>query len=95
LGNSSSGVREAPFLGIPSLDVGSRQTDRAFSASIAKLAAEDTQGILDFIATNWQKRHERQAEFGDGNATQRFVDLLKTEAFWQRSMQKQFHDISS
>jgi len=50
---------------------------------------------LDFIATNWQKRHERQAEFGDGNATQRFVDLLKTEAFWQRSMQKQFHDISS
>ena len=95
LGNSSSGVREAPFLGIPSLDVGSRQTNRAFSASIAKLAAEDTQGILDFIATNWQKRYERQAEFGDGNATQRFVDLLKTEAFWQRSMQKQFHDISS
>ena len=95
LGNSSSGVREAPFLGIPSLDVGSRQTDRAVSASIAKLAAEDTQGILDFIATNWQKRYERQAEFGDGNATQRFVDLLKTEAFWQRSMQKQFHDISS
>tara|TARA_B100000768_G_scaffold181676_1_gene205719 strand:- start:6318 stop:7448 length:1131 start_codon:yes stop_codon:yes gene_type:complete len=95
LGNSSSGVREAPFLGIPSLDVGSRQTDRAVSASIAKLAAEDTQGILDFIATNWQKRHERQAEFGDGNATQRFVDLLKTEAFWQRSMQKKFYDISS
>ena len=95
LGNSSSGVREAPFLGIPSLDVGSRQTDRAFSASICKLAAEDTVGILEFITTNWFKRYERQGEFGDGNATQKFIDLLKSDAFWQRSMQKKFHDISS
>ena len=95
LGNSSSGVREAPFLGIPSLDVGSRQTNRAFSAAISKLAAQDTNGILDFIATNWLKRYERQVEFGDGNATQKFIALLKSDAFWQRSMQKKFHDISS
>jgi UDP-N-acetylglucosamine 2-epimerase (hydrolysing) len=95
LGNSSSGVREAPFLGIPSLDVGSRQTDRAFSVSISKLAAEDTNGILDFIATNWDKYYERQTEFGDGNATQKFIDLLKSDTFWQRSMQKKFHDVSS
>ena len=93
--NSSSGVREAPFLGIPSLDVGSRQTDRAFSASISKLPAEDTIGILGFISTNWHKRYERQGEFGDGNATHKFIDLLKSEAFWQRAMQKQFHDILS
>ena len=95
LGNSSSGVREAPFLGIASLDVGSRQTDRAFSVSISKLAAEDTNGILDFIATNWHKSYERQTEFGDGNATQKFINLLKSNTFWQRSMQKKFHDISS
>ncbi|MFQ3302984.1 MAG: hypothetical protein ACI9EH_001891, partial [Planktomarina sp.] len=38
---------------------------------------------------------ERQGEFGDGNATQKFIDLLKSDAFWQRSMQKKFHDISS
>ena len=95
LGNSSSGVREAPFLGIPSLDVGSRQTDRAFSASISKLAAEDTNGILKFITANWHKRYERQAEFGDGATTQKFVNLIKSKEFWQRSMQKKFHDISS
>ena len=29
IGNSSAGVREAPFLGIPSLDVGTRQTNRS------------------------------------------------------------------
>ncbi len=29
IGNSSAGVREAPLLGLPSLDVGSRQHQRA------------------------------------------------------------------
>jgi UDP-N-acetylglucosamine 2-epimerase (hydrolysing) len=29
VGNSSAGVREAPFLGLPSLDVGTRQNNRA------------------------------------------------------------------
>ena len=95
VGNSSAGVREAPFLGIPSLDVGSRQTDRAFSASITKILAHDTDGIFDFIKTDWQKRYHRQTEFGDGTATQKFVELLKSREFWQHSMQKQFHDISS
>ncbi len=34
VGNSSAGVREAPFLGLPSLDIGSRQTNRGSSPSI-------------------------------------------------------------
>ena len=95
MGNSSAGVREAPFLGIPSLDVGSRQTDRAFSASITKILAHNTDGISNFIKTDWQKRYHQQTEFGDGTATQKFVELLKSREFWQHSMQKQFHDISS
>ena len=95
IGNSSAGVREAPFLGVASLDVGTRQTDRAFGPSITKLPASDRQGILRFIETNWHKRFTRGAEFGDGNATEHFITLLNSDAFWQRSMQKQFHDIAS
>jgi hypothetical protein len=53
------------------------------------------QGILQFIETNWHKRFARGAEFGDGNATEHFITLLNSDAFWQRSMQKQFHDIAS
>ncbi|MEJ8563133.1 UDP-N-acetylglucosamine 2-epimerase [Yoonia sp. GPGPB17] len=34
IGNSSAGVREAPFLGLPSLDIGTRQTNRAKSPSV-------------------------------------------------------------
>ena len=95
VGNSSAGVREAPFLGVASLDIGTRQTDRAFGPSISKLPASDRRGILHFVKTNWHKRFARGAEFGDGNATEHFITLLNTDTFWQRSMQKQFHDIAS
>ncbi|MFN3281567.1 MAG: UDP-N-acetylglucosamine 2-epimerase, partial [Tabrizicola sp.] len=53
VGNSSAGVREAPFLGLPSLDVGSRQTNRAAAPSVVSCAADDRAAILDFLATRW------------------------------------------
>ena len=34
IGNSSVGVREAPFLGVPSINIGSRQFRRAEAKSI-------------------------------------------------------------
>jgi UDP-N-acetylglucosamine 2-epimerase (hydrolysing) len=92
VGNSSAGVREAPFLGVPSLDVGSRQSDRAFGPSITKADAGQQDKIARFLQQNWHSRHPRQTEFGHGNATQKFIDILKSDAFWQRSMQKYFND---
>ncbi|MDC0430922.1 UDP-N-acetylglucosamine 2-epimerase [Paracoccaceae bacterium] len=92
VGNSSAGVREAPFLGVPSLDVGSRQSDRAFGPSITKADAGQQDKIARFLQQNWHSRHPRQTEFGHGNATRKFIDILKSDAFWQRSMQKYFND---
>jgi len=94
VGNSSAGVREAPFLGVSSLDVGSRQADRAFGASITKVDAGDTDEIAQFLQQNWRSRHPRQTAFGTGNATQKFIDILKSNAFWRRSMQKYFNDFA-
>ena len=34
LGNSSSGVREAPFYGIPTINIGTRQSNRVNTKSI-------------------------------------------------------------
>jgi len=94
VGNSSAGVREAPFLGVPSLDVGSRQSDRAFGVSITKVDAEQQDEIARFLQQNWHNRHPRQTEFGHGNATQKFIHILKSDAFWLRSMQKYFNDFA-
>ena len=92
VGNSSAGVREAPFLGIPSLDIGTRQNNRAEGASIAFCEATDAAAIAGFLTREWAQRHPRDAAFGEGNAAARFVEVLADSGFWSRSLQKEFHD---
>ncbi len=90
IGNSSAGVREAPYLGIPSLDIGTRQTRRALAPSVSKASAFDRAGISHFVGTEWGKRHRRDDSFGMGTASRRFRDLIQSPEFWTRPMQKHF-----
>jgi UDP-N-acetylglucosamine 2-epimerase (hydrolysing) len=93
VGNSSAGVREAPFLGIPSLDVGTRQTNRANAPSIRHAAAGDAGAIAAFLAEAWGQAHPRHTAFGEGLAADRFVAVLRDPAFWDRPLQKEFRDL--
>ena len=90
VGNSSAGVREAPFLGLPSLDVGTRQNNRASAPSITGVSALDTQGIEVFLSSQWGMRHPSDRAFGAGDAAQRFVDTLGRADYWDRPAQKVF-----
>jgi UDP-N-acetylglucosamine 2-epimerase (hydrolysing) len=90
VGNSSAGVREAPFLGLPSLDVGTRQTNRASAPSITGVSAFDADAIDAFLATQWGRRHPSDSAFGAGDAAQRFVDILGQADYWDRPAQKVF-----
>ncbi len=93
VGNSSAGVREAPFLGIPSLDVGTRQTNRSAAPSITSCDAADDYAIRLFLETNWNRRHARHIAFGEGGASERFTAVLETPDFWSRPLQKAFRDV--
>ena len=90
IGNSSAGVREAPFLGVPSLDVGTRQTNRASGLSITASSAFDADVIDSFLVHTWGKRCAADTTFGSGNAAGRFVDILGQGQFWVRPLQKAF-----
>ena len=90
IGNSSAGVREAPFMGLPSLDVGTRQNNRASGPSITACSAFDATVIDRFLRDSWGRRHAPDTTFGAGNAAQRFVEVLQTPAFWARPLQKAF-----
>jgi UDP-N-acetylglucosamine 2-epimerase (hydrolysing) len=94
VGNSSAGVREAPFLGIPSLDVGSRQTNRAQAASVTACDAGDAAAIRQFLAQEWGRRHAPHKGFGEGRAADRFAAILGDPAFWARGLQKAFQDLA-
>lgn len=92
VGNSSAGVREAPFLGVPSLDLGTRQSNRSVAGSITHTSALDVAGIEKFLRDEWGRRYERDNAFGSGNAALLFADILDTREFWAAPMQKNFND---
>ena len=91
IGNSSAGVREAPFYGVPSINLGSRQNNRAKSESIFNIR-ENKNDILDAIKAAGRAQFDPTMEFGNGNSSEQFLGALMTDAIWQTSKQKLFVD---
>ena len=77
VGNSSCGVREAPVLGTPTVNVGVRQSDRTQNGLVRHVEDADAGAMLAHIAELWGQRFERVLEFGDGHAAERFVRALE------------------
>lgn len=92
VGNSSAGVREAPFIGIPSLDVGTRQTNRAQSKSVRMTNGHDQNSITRFLDEKWGLNYKKHAGFGEGKAADRFINVLNRSSFWNFNLQKAFND---
>lgn len=96
IGNSSAAIREAPFFGVPSINIGSRQNNRSQAKSILNIDPVKD-GILMLIQEissidiNSMKSEEKN--FGTGDSNIRFIDLISSEKFWQVSKQKQFQDL--
>jgi UDP-N-acetylglucosamine 2-epimerase len=80
VGNSSSGIIEAPFAGTPSVDVGTRQAGREPGGTSVIHADESVASIRSAIRRALQKRPRRggRSVYGDGHAGQRIADLLGT-----------------
>ena len=91
IGNSSSGVREAPSLGVPSINLGSRQNNRSISPMIINSDIEET-AIMSSIKHVVAMPREKDTKFGDGNSAREFVKLLISEIFWKTNVQKTFVD---
>lgn len=92
IGNSSAGVREAPFIGLPSINIGTRQNRRTDCSLVKNVSAFDGESIVAAISEMWGRSEGRSSEFGSGNAAERFVDVIKDEAFWDIGFQKEFVD---
>ncbi|NTG05056.1 UDP-N-acetylglucosamine 2-epimerase (hydrolyzing) [Agrobacterium rhizogenes] len=89
IGNSSAGVREMPFHGVGSINVGSRQGRRAPDIqSIVNVAPNDIDGMLRTLIKLWGKRSERDMTFGDGHCEEKLTAIFKTPGHFERSVQK-------
>lgn len=90
VGNSSSGVREAPVFGVPSVNIGTRQNNRAHNGAIFNVT-EDADAIFTCIE-NLPAKVQARSEFGAGNAAGMFQDVLLSESVWSVAKQKTFVD---
>jgi UDP-N-acetylglucosamine 2-epimerase (hydrolysing) len=98
IGNSSAGIREAPFYGVPSIDLGSRQLNRLEgkrTPSVQHVPHFDADAIGKLIARFAGKkiRFAPVAQFGDGKSGERFLQLLRKPEFWSVARQKRFIDL--
>lgn len=98
IGNSSAGVREAPYYVVPTIDIGSRQQNRVKNKSILNVGYDENE-ILNLInsITNFDRKviNHDQINFGLGNSAELFYNLLKSSEIWLKSRQKQFQRIST
>lgn len=90
IGNSSAGVREAPFFGTPIINIGSRQHNRTVNSFVRNLNGNDYSEIVDEILKVWGNRIPRSQEFGSGNASELVLKALMCEEFWEMPKQKKF-----
>ena len=96
IGNSSAGIREAPFYNIPSIDIGTRQQNRSQNNSIihSDYKKEKIIKAIDAAVTMKSSAITQSIEdFGRGDSDKRFITILKNKNIWMTSKQKQFQEI--
>ena len=98
VGNSSAGIREAPYYNVPTVNIGTRQNNRAQLDTIYNCSYK----ILDILgAIKKVKKVKRDNEvieknkfhFGKGRSDELFLELLNSEEFWNIKHQKQFQEV--
>lgn len=92
IGNSSAGIREAPYYGIPIINIGTRQQNRAVQANIINVdyGTKAIQKALSIIDSH--KIQISNNDFGKGNSTELFLGCLQQSTVWNLNHQKQFRD---
>jgi GDP/UDP-N,N'-diacetylbacillosamine 2-epimerase (hydrolysing) len=78
VGNSSSGIIEAPLAGTPTVDVGERQAGRELGGPTVVHATEDAASIRRALARALRLPHRcrRRSVYGDGHAGERIAAAL-------------------
>lgn len=78
-GNSSVGIREAAFLGIPVVNIGSRQAGRERGRNVIDTGYEREEVRVAIEKQMSRGRFECDPIYGDGRAGERIAELLATQ----------------
>lgn len=93
LGNSSSGIVEAPVLGTPTVNTGDRQRGRLMADTIIN-CLPDTESIISAINTAENMNHTPTLMYGDGDTSAKIVGVIKDYLLNDKiDLKKKFYDL--
>lgn len=97
VGNSSSGIIEAPSLKIGTINIGDRQTGRIKAMSIID-CNHDIASIEAALVTLSSDAFKAKLTdvinpYDGGNTSKKIVEIIKNDSFKLESLKKKFHDI--
>jgi UDP-hydrolysing UDP-N-acetyl-D-glucosamine 2-epimerase len=81
VGNSSAAIREGSFLGIPAVNIGTRQRGRERGENVIDVDYNANQIIHAIKKQLNHGRYKPSKLYGDGNAAKRIVKILSTKDF--------------
>jgi UDP-hydrolysing UDP-N-acetyl-D-glucosamine 2-epimerase len=94
VGNSSSGVLEAPSLNVPTVDIGDRQKGRERASSVFNTPAERNAIVAAISKAAIHGRQPTVSPYGDGESSQRFADVIAAVPDFRELLKKGFYDLA-
>ncbi|MCL4456648.1 MAG: UDP-N-acetylglucosamine 2-epimerase [Nitrospirae bacterium] len=99
VGNSSSGLIEAPSFELPVVNIGDRQKGRARGSNVIDVPECREESIRKGIEKALSSKFKQSLKgmknpYGEGNASERIVEKLKTVNINQGLIRKRFHNLN-
>ncbi len=91
IGNSSCGIMEAPYYGVPTINVGNRQKNRLKSKSLININFTKKK-IITAIKFAQQHKTPKLKYFGNGKSSLKINKIINSKKFWDVQLQKGFID---
>ncbi len=80
IGNSSVGIRECAYLGIPVVNIGDRQKNRLRAENVIDVEL-NISAIINSIEKQLKKSYKPSIIYGDGNSGKKISDILSESSF--------------
>lgn len=93
VGNSSAGIREAPFYGIPAINVGTRQNRRVSHDGVINCGYNKESILASINSIQNKSQFKPNKDFGSGNSVDLFKEFILNPKIWATEIQKNFVDL--
>ena len=93
IGNSSAGIHEAPVIGLPSVNIGTRQKGRFAHDTIINCSHDTNEILLAINKAKSMKNIKPTNYFGNGDSRENFIKIISEDKIWETPRQKTFNNI--